>query len=134
MNRGEEINKEIEALEEILESRDDEFRGIYDQKDPQKSWEAYCDKRKPYTSKIAKLGRELRLIVEPKPMEKVEEGDDVMSIEEFIANVEGGGFIDYDGFGRYVRDGIEYNVEIYPSDVKHNAVRKDFDTIVWYNR
>jgi len=59
---------------------------------------------------------------------------DVMPLTEFIENVECGGFIDYDGSGNYVKDGKMSNITIYPSDVKHNMVRKDFDTIIWFNR
>jgi hypothetical protein len=59
---------------------------------------------------------------------------DVMTLEHFIENVKDGGFIDYDGFGNYVKDGKMSNIEIYPSDVKHNMIRKDFDTIIWFNR
>ena len=59
---------------------------------------------------------------------------DVMPLKEFIECCKSGGFIDYDGSGSYVKDGKESNISIYPSDVKFNSIRTDFDTIIWYNR
>lgn len=58
----------------------------------------------------------------------------VMSLKSFIANCRGGGFIDDDGFGHYVTDGQETDIEIYPSDVKDGDIRKEYDTIIWFNR
>jgi hypothetical protein len=134
MERLEQINKEIEELEEFLESKDEEFRGEFNHSNPQKSYDVYSRLREPYTSRLDILYREQRLIMPAVAQEDVEEDDDVMSLEEFIRCCECGGFIDYDGFGRYVKDGKTYNVEIYPSDVFHKSLRTDFDTIVWYNR
>jgi hypothetical protein len=59
---------------------------------------------------------------------------DVMLLKEFIEHVNSGGFIDYDGHGKYVRDNRMSDIYIYPSDIKRGNVRKDFDTIVWFNR
>lgn len=126
--RVEKLEKEISEIEKFLSSKDDEFIG------KTKSFNEYSEKRRPYTSKIARLDRQRRLIMPAVAQGKVENSDDIMSIEHFIVNCKCGGFIDYDGFGRYVKDGIEYNVEIIPSDVKHNSIRKDFNSIVWYNR
>ena len=81
---------------------------------------------------IQKLSKEYRLI---KPYELKElSGGDVMSLQHFIDCCESGGFIDYDGYGYYVKDGKESDIYIYPSDVKAGKVRKDFDTVVWFNR
>jgi hypothetical protein len=57
-----------------------------------------------------------------------------MSLKNFISNVKSGGFIDYDGFGRYVRNNEESDITILPSDIKHKSIRKDFDTIIWFNK
>lgn len=124
----ERLEKEIAEIEKFLSSKDDEFMA------KTRSYDEYSEKRRPYTSKIAKLDRQRRLIMTAVAQDKVGADDDVMSLAHFIENCKSGGFIDYDGFGRYVRDGIEYNVEILPSDVHYNSLRKDFDTIVWYNR
>ena len=58
----------------------------------------------------------------------------VMTIKNFIATVKMGGFVDYDGFGRYVKDNQESDIEIYPSDVKYKSIRTDFDKIIWFNK
>jgi len=57
-----------------------------------------------------------------------------MTLETFIANVNCGGFIDYDGIGNYATNTQMSNIEIYPSDIKSGTYRKDFTHIVWFNR
>jgi hypothetical protein len=127
MERLEQIEKEIDELEDFLSENDDKFMketsDVY----------GYMEKREPYTKKINKLDRERRLIMPAVISGDVKAGND-MSLEHFIECCNSGGFIDYDGFGRYVKDGKEYDIDIYPSDVKHNSIRKDFDRIVWFNR
>jgi hypothetical protein len=59
--------------------------------------------------------------------------DDVYTIEEFLKCVETGAFIDYDGFGHPVRDGLaDPTIWIKPSRVKE--IPADATHIVWYNR
>ena len=67
-------------------------------------------------SKIRSASQKLRLIMTPK-FTKLSDSGDVMNIKYFIKNCRCGGFVDYDGFGCYVKDGQESNIEIYPSDV-----------------
>jgi len=57
-----------------------------------------------------------------------------MPLDKFIDFVKEGGFIDYDGFGNYVKNNEISDIEIYPSDLKYHSIRKDFDTIIWFNR
>jgi len=121
----EEVYEEIEALEKS--------EPPYDENDPQGSWEKYRAHMKPAWRKEAKLGREKRMLMTPE-FDELSDFGDVMSLEHFLECVNEGGFIDYDGFGRYVRDGKESNIEIYPSDIQHKSVRDDFDTIIWFNR
>lgn len=97
------------------------------------AWEIYCEHMKNVWEKHAKLNREKRMLMIPE-FEKLSDYGDVMSLESFIECVKSGGFIDYDGSGNYVREGKESDISIYPSDIKHGAVRKDFDTIIWFNR
>lgn len=128
MERLEQIEKEIDALEDFLSENDDKFiketNGI----------DGYMAKIEPYREKLNELDRERRLIMPAEISRDVKEGDDVMSLNDFIECCNSGGFIDYDGSGDYVKDGKIYNISIYPSDVENNAIRKDFDTIVWFNR
>jgi len=82
---------------------------------------------------LSEISRELRLREEP-TFSELDNTGDVMSLKDFIDFCECGGFIDHDGFGYYVRDGKMSDIKIFPSDIKHNKYRKDFDTIVWYNK
>lgn len=83
--------------------------------------------------KHAKLNREKRMLMTPE-FNDIPDYADVMSLKDFIENVECGGFIDYDGSGNYVRDGKESNITINPSDIRYGAIRDDFDSVAWYNK
>jgi hypothetical protein len=84
-------------------------------------------------TKVAIKSRAYRLVKKPIFSELSTFGD-VMKLDEFIECCEDGSFIDYDGFGRYVKNNMESDIDIYPSDVKHKSIRTDFDTIIWFNR
>jgi len=130
MDRLEQIEKEIE----ILENKVDEKNKIWDDKFRSKlSWDEYQMYMFKEWKAIAKLDRERRMIM-PYKLSELPNYGDVMSLNDFIKCVKCGGFIDYDGFGNYVKDGKETDIVIQPSDVKYKAIRKDFDTIIWYNR
>jgi len=108
---------------------------LKEQDDPTNSWDEYCEYMKPEWDALAKLDREKRMLMTPELTDReFDADDDVMSIKDFIEAVKDGCFIDYDGFGRYVKGNQESNIHIYPSDVQHNSVRKDFDTIIWFNK
>ena len=98
-----------------------------------KGWVAYSEHMDEVWEKHAKLNREKRMLKTPE-FNDIPEYAHVMTLKDFIENVESGGFIDYDGNGSYVRDGKESNITIYPSDIQYGAIRDDFDTIAWYNR
>lgn len=62
-----------------------------------------------------------------------DEEDDVYTVEEFRQYVEDGSFIDYDGHGYPVKDGLADKTKwIYPSEVKN--IPADATHIVWYNK
>lgn len=88
----------------------------------------------PFQAKIRALDRELRMLMPCELIGEIEKDDCVMSIKEFVSQVKSGMFIDYDGWGRYIKDGKKTNIQILPSDIKYNAIRKGFDTIVWFNK
>ena len=88
----------------------------------------------PFQAKLRSLDRELRMILPCELMDKIADDDDVMTIREFISAVKSGIFIDTDGYGRYVKDNKKTNITILPSDVKYQAIRKDFNIIVWFNK
>jgi len=107
---------------------------IKEENDPCDSWDEFCEYMKPEWDKMAELDRERRMIMTPVFERDVPDYGDEMSLEEFIECVKEGGFIDYDGSGEYAKDGKMSGITIHPSDVKHKAIRKDFDTIIWFNK
>lgn len=127
------MEKTQEELEKELDLAYDESQKAFDECPAGLDFQQFEDYMRPYNRKCSEISRKLRMIMTPEFSELSTFGD-VMSLEHIIGNVEDGGFIDYDGFGRYVKDGMESNIEIYPSDHKHGAIRKDFDTIIWFNR
>jgi hypothetical protein len=59
--------------------------------------------------------------------------DDVYTVDEFKEHVESNMFIDYDGHGYPVKDGLaDKSIMIFPSRIKN--IPKDATHIVWYNR
>ena len=86
--------------------------------------------------RVSELSRQYRLVKPYKlsrhPIKK--DDGDLMSLREFISCCKSGGFIDYDGYGRYVKDNKETDITIYPSDVDHKSIRKEFKEIILFNR
>jgi len=122
-----EIDKETSDLHQTLNKMDNE-----DHPDDS-DFDGYEKRREPVWAKIGALSREKRLIMTPTFRELPTYGD-VMSLKQFISCVKSGGFIDYDGHGCYVKDGKATDINIYPSDHHYKSIRKDFDTIIWFNR
>lgn len=122
------INKEIESLNNII---DEKMKNCDISKfNSFKEYEEYTEVE---YDKIGKLSREKRLIM-PYELSELPDYGDLMSLKEFISCAKSGGFIDYDGFGYYVKDNMETNIVIKPSDVIHKSIRKDFDKIIWFNK
>ena len=135
-----EIEKRIDELDDLLDKKeeawwkDPDLRSRENEKDPHQDWLNYLESRKPESTELQGLEKKRKLLVEPE-YDDVPEYGDVMPLSQFLEYVECGGFIDYDGFGHYVKDGKEVcNIELVPSDVKAGCIRKEFDTIVWFNR
>ena len=98
------------------------------------SWSDFESHMQQYSEKVAIASREYRLLQVPVMTEIKGNNGDRMSLRDFICDCNDGGFIDYDGFGRYIRGFKESDINIYPSDVKHGKTRTDFAEIMWYNR
>jgi hypothetical protein len=125
--------EELELLK-IVEKCETEYDAAEKQLPFGLSWDEYNEALYPFRKKISEASRNYRKVKTPKFIRGVPEYGDVMPLDEFIDCVKSGGFIDYDGYGHYIIDDKETDITIYPSDVKHNAVRDDFKKIVWYNR
>lgn len=126
--------KEIKAESDIISTRlhEKNLEFDFEKSNSFKDWE---DHQEPESSALGKLGRERRMIMSPEFSELPEpEFGHIMTLKDFIENVECGGFIDYDGYGNYVRDNKKSNINIYPSDIRHDSIRAGFDTIIWFNR
>jgi len=124
------LDQQIELLEDAIEQKMDSF-------DPDvhgHTFQDFHDFREPEQSELSALYRIRRFHQVPQ-FEPMDDIGDVFSIEEFEAMCEAGGFIDYDGYGNYCKDGKMSDVMVKPSDIKHGIFRKDeFDSVIWYNR
>lgn len=98
-------------------------------------------------SKITVLNKEIKIIYE-----EITEFSDVMLLDEYFDAVDGGWFIDDDGFGYLSTNCEESNLRVYPSNSKNRTIGKvsyefEFDSkhipkeimdkfthISWYNR
>lgn len=129
----EQIKVRIEQIDKQLEAIDVELDKIEKVWDFSRPYEEYQLERKPLASLYGELYAEKRQIM-PYVLSPLSDFGHVMKLEEFVECVKMGTFIDYDGYGNYVKDDQESDVEVYPSDVKKNRLRKDFDTIIWFNR
>jgi hypothetical protein len=123
----------IEELEKLYDKASDEYDKHYDNIPNNLNYKEYENYMSEVTKKITDLNRKIRLIKNP-TFSPISDYGHVMSLKNFISNVKSGGFIDYDGFGRYVRNNEESDITILPSDIKHKSIRKDFDTIIWFNK
>jgi len=126
------MNEEERLLEELEKAREENSEA-FQKCPPNLSYPDFQDYMKQSSKKLCEASRKYRMVETPSYSELSTFGH-IMSLEDFIDNVKCGGFIDYDGYGNYVKDGKTTDINIHPSDVKHGAIRKDFDTIVWYNR
>jgi len=142
------IKQEIDKLEEVYSIKRKIFdktwfkdESEFDSKDEYlKYYEIIVLKFEQYQSeldnfcqneliKLKELEKEERLL-RPLEFDNLPTYGHIMSLTDFV-DAE---FIDYDGFGKYVKDNKMSNIEIYPSDIKNNLLRTDFDTIIWFNR
>lgn len=126
------MNEEKRLLKKLEDARNLNQK-VFDKCPHGLSYDRFMAYMEESNKKVSKASRKYRMIKKPTYSELPDFGD-VMSLEDFIDNVKSGGFIDYDGSGNYVKDGMESDITIYPSDYDFGAIRTDFDTIIWYNK
>lgn len=119
----------LEKLEAAREQNSEAFQNAPSGMNFQE-FDEYMDKSQ---RKLSLASRKYRKIKTPTYSDIPTFGS-VMSLKEFISCCRCGGFINYDGSGNYVKDGKMSDIDVYPSDVKNRCIRKDFDTIIWFNR
>ena len=123
------LDKLEKEKKNLLELHSKEFENLPDGM----SWYEVEEHFAPINAKIEKVDQQIRMVREPE-FSEITSRAHIMSLEDFIENVKVGNFIDYDGSGNYVRGNKESDISIYPSDVKANMIRKDFDKVAWYNK
>ena len=121
------------SLEEQLVQAKDRHNKVYQSLPGGMDWNQYQERLQPSAEKVEYLDRQIRKI-KPYELSKIPTYGDVMTLTKFIECVVSGGFIDYDGSGNYVKDGQMTDIDIYPSDVYHDCIRNEFDTIIWFNK
>lgn len=120
------LKKRIKELRTIKEDKQADWN--YDN-----PWEEYEKLTEVEDRELSKLNRRLRLIM-PYELSDIPEHGDVMTLNEFKNACKNGGFIDYDGYGKYVVDDKMTNVYIYPSDVINKSIRYELNKVIWFNR
>lgn len=126
MDRIKQIDEEIAKIYHTISEKDKKW-------DFSRPYNEYGNYLKPEWDKINKLDREKRVTM-PYELEDIPTYGDRMTLKDFIECVKDGGFIDYDGSGNYVIDNKMTDITIYPSDVKHKAIRTEFTEIIWFNK
>lgn len=129
MKTAEEIMKEIIKTDKIISKM------IETSVDKYKNYNEFEIALAPYQRDIRNLERELRMVIPCKSDgAEITEDDHVMTVAQFIEDVKSGCLIDYDGWGYYIKNNKRTNILVFLSDVKYNAIRKEFDTIIWLNK
>lgn len=127
------MRTEEELLENYIEECD-KYDKVFSEAPIDMNYEEFTKYMSDAYKSVALASRNYRLIQTPKFKTEKDTIGNKMLLKDFIENCECGGFIDYDGFGYYSKDGFASDIEIYPSDIDNNSIRKDFDEIIWYNR
>jgi hypothetical protein len=128
-DRVKQICKQIADLEKVISKMIETSTNKY------KDYEEFEKALAPYQRDVRNLERELRMIMPCKSDGvSITKDDCVMTVAKFIEDVKSGCLIDYDGWGYYIKDNKRTNIMVFPSDVKYNAIRKEFDTVIWFNR
>lgn len=126
-------NMNEEELLKELEKRSEEYNEEMSQIPHNLSISEFCRLSEKASKKVLEVSRQYRKIKTPNYVGEISKYGSVMTIKMFISSCKGGMFIDDDGYGRYIKDGKETDIEIMPSDIKYNAVRDDFTEMIWFN-
>lgn len=101
--------------------------------DIKETFDEYMERHRPYDEKIEELSNERRMIM-PAELKELSDYGELMTLKSFVKACKSGMFYDYDGFGYYVKDSQQTDIKIYPSDIDRKKYRKDFDTVIWFNK
>jgi len=130
--RLKEIEKEFFKIEIISKEIYKQWDSIKNKNPDNEQIKKYFGLMEFYRIEFEKLYREQRMIMPYELRNDIKKGSDVMKLTEFVEYINCNALQDYDGFGFYVKNGKETNIIIHPSDIKHGATRKEFDTVSWF--
>lgn len=133
MTKLQQLKARMQELSDIIDIKREKFYADPEQATPENMMYFMEELTKTEEEEYAKLSRQSRVICDAE-LHPWEGRGKMMTLDEFVKNVNSGGFIDYDGSGSY-SDGVqESDVSIYPSDIQVGNYRKDFTHVIWYNR
>ena len=98
------------------------------------SWEAACNKLRPVATEMYLIGKEMRLKKEPTMTFGKKWKGKLISIEEFSEMSRSGKINDTNNVGYYATETGQSDIEIYPSDVIDDKIRKDFYYVILYKK
>ena len=127
------MKRTLKQVEKEIEETQVAFDIKWHEDNTDRPWNEFLEYARSEIKKLDELSREKRMMM-PYKMEEIPDYGDVMSLKDFVECIKDGGFTDDDGYGNYAKDEMMTNINVYPSDVKHNAIRKDFDAVVWFNK
>lgn len=127
------MNKTLEELEKEYKIASEKHSQRFHDAPLGMGWSEFDEYMSVTGKVVVNLSREIKLLKEPQ-FEEIPNYGDVFSMEDFVTNCLSGGFIDYDGSGNYARDGKMSNISVSPSDITSGRYRKDFDSVVWFNK
>lgn len=127
-------NLTLEEIETKIEENDKILKEIWDTDDGN-SYERWRAKCQPYwdDNEVLYTAKSMKEIPEMKPLSDFDKKC-LMTIKEFKACCEIGGFINSDGFGYYATNKEVSNIEALPSAFVNGQIRTDFTHICWYNK
>jgi len=123
----------LEKIDADIEKYRKEYDRKFNDRTEKREWGDFMKWAEPEIKALSELSRERRMIM-PYKLSDIPDYADVMTLKDFIDCVNSGVFIDYDGSGNYCINGKETDIQILPSDVEHNAIRHEFDSVAWYNK
>lgn len=137
-NKFRDMNYENKTYEELLreeERLDERYSEISDACAQEGlTFLEFREKVKPVKEKLYFISKYKRLKQTPTIEYGKEWKGDLFTLEEFKNEVEGGLFIDDDGYGYYATETTKSDIYVYPSDFTENIYRDDFTHIIWFNR
>ena len=97
-------------------------------------WDVFVKNATQIALKMNAIRQEISLMKEP--VLRYKKDDEITfkryTLEEFTEMCRSGELTDNDGVGEYASEKAISDIEIYPSDILENKVRKDFTHIAWY--